>query len=39
MLATAIWLGIMAWQDARKKEVSNWLTVPPVFVVAGWRAW
>lgn len=38
-IAATIWLGVMAWQDARKKEVSNWLTIPPVLIVAGWWAW
>lgn len=24
------WLGACAWQDWRKREVSNWLTLPPI---------
>ncbi len=29
-----LWLLVVAWQDARKKTVSNWLTVPPLFLSA-----
>lgn len=39
MLPAATWLIIAAWQDIREREVSNWLTVPPVFLAAGWWAW
>jgi hypothetical protein len=39
VLGAAIWLGAMAWQDARGKEVSNWLTIPPLCLAAGWWAW
>jgi len=38
-IAAAIWLGAMSWQDLKSKEISNWLTVPPVLLVAGWWAW
>lgn len=38
MLPAAIWLIIAAWQDIREREVSNWLTVPPVLLAAGWWA-
>jgi Flp pilus assembly protein protease CpaA len=34
-----IWLLIAAWQDFKKREVSNLLTIPPVLLVAGWWAW
>lgn len=29
-----LWLLVVAWQDARKKAVANWLTVPPLFLGA-----
>ncbi|MBN1937192.1 MAG: hypothetical protein JW934_21210 [Anaerolineae bacterium] len=29
-----LWLLVVAWQDARKGMVSNWLTVPPLFLSA-----
>jgi Flp pilus assembly protein protease CpaA len=38
-LAAAAWLGVMVWQDLGKREVSNWLTIPPVFLAGGWWAW
>lgn len=38
-LAAMAWLGVMAWQDLGKREVSNWLTIPPVFLAGGWWAW
>lgn len=31
-----LWLAWAAWQDVRTKEVSNWLTIPPLFGVALW---
>jgi Flp pilus assembly protein protease CpaA len=31
-----IWLFVVAWQDAHKREVSPWLTVPPLFASAFW---
>jgi len=35
--ATLIWLGAATWQDMRTREVSNWLTVPPLIAVAASR--
>ena len=35
-LILSVWLSVMAWQDMRKKEVSNWLTLPPLFLAAIW---
>lgn len=37
VLPAALWLGAAAWQDARTKEVSNWLTVPSLFLAVGYR--
>ena len=31
-----LWLFAVAWQDAREREVSPWLTVPPLFASAFW---
>ena len=31
-----LWLFAVAWQDACKREVSSWLTVPPLFASAVW---
>jgi len=35
--ATLIWLGVATWQDLRAREVSNWLTMPPLIAVAALR--
>ncbi len=36
-LAALPWLGVATWQDLRTREVSNWLTVPPLIAVTAWR--
>lgn len=33
----SIWLIIIAIQDIRKSEVSNWLTIPPLLIAVTWR--
>lgn len=30
------WLGVCAWQDLRRREVDNWLTLGGVAVAFGW---
>jgi Flp pilus assembly protein protease CpaA len=35
--AVTAWLVVVAWQDWRKGEASNWLSVLPLLVVVGWR--
>lgn len=34
---TVLWLSACAWQDVRRREIANWLTVPPLLLVAAWR--
>ena len=36
VIPALLWLFAVAWQDARKHEVSPWLTVPPLFASAFW---
>ncbi len=31
------WLGIVAWQDLRTRQVSNWLTIPPLLLAVAWQ--
>ena len=38
-LVCMLWLGWAAWQDIRRKEVSNWLTIPPLLGVSLWWLW
>jgi hypothetical protein len=35
--AVTAWLVVAAWQDWRKGEASNWLSVLPLLGVVGWR--
>ena len=37
-LIVCAWLGIATWQDARTRQVSNWLTLAPLLLVVAWRA-
>ncbi len=37
IVAALPWLGVATWQDLRTREVSNWLTVPPLIAVVAWR--
>jgi len=30
LLPVVIWLGVCAWQDWKRRVVSNWMTLPPV---------
>jgi len=34
-----IWLLFCAWQDWKKRSVSNWLTIPAIVVAVGLRVW
>ncbi len=34
-----IWLLFCAWQDWKKRSVSNWLTIPAIVVAVGLRIW
>jgi Flp pilus assembly protein protease CpaA len=36
-VAATAWLVVVAWQDWRKGESSNWLSVLPLLGVVGWR--
>ncbi len=37
IVAALPWLGVATWQDLRTREVSNWLTVPPLIAAVAWR--
>lgn len=32
-----LWLGVCAWQDWKQRQVSNWLTLPPLALALGLR--
>jgi Flp pilus assembly protein protease CpaA len=34
---TLLWLGAAAWQNMRTRQVSNWLTIPPLLTAVVWR--
>jgi len=34
-----IWLLFCAWQDWKKRSVSNWLTIPAIVTAVGLRIW
>ncbi len=34
---TLLWLGAATWQDMRTRQVSNWLTIPPLLMAVVWR--
>lgn len=34
-----LWLAICAWQDVRKREVDNALTIPAIVAMFLWRVW
>lgn len=32
-----LWLGVCSWQDWKRRQVSNWLTLPPLALALGLR--
>jgi len=38
-LAIILWLGVCAVQDVLRRQVSNWLTIPPFAAAGVWAVW